>query len=157
MLNKKYLAILFLFALGLLLVACNSSSSKLGHCHVRDKRFVCHGNLQSNGHGELVFDKTPANEIFQISHFSLDKVDENGDSVPFRDCNGSGGDVKNGHLFKFDCQPLEPGTYYLKFKLTHRMPKSYQPRKSESCLLSRRGMITAWECTTGGEFKYIIK
>ncbi len=157
MLNKKYLAILFLPALILLLTACNSSSTKPGQCHVRDKRFACHGNLQSNGRGELVFDKTPAKEIFQLSHFSLDKVDESGDSTPFRDCAGDVGDVKNGRVFKFNCQSLEPGTYYLKFKLDHRMPKNYHPRKSESCLLARRGMITAWECTTGGEFKYVIK
>ena len=154
---KKYFLLFIFLSIPLFLAACNSSSFKIGQCHMRDSRFACHGSLQANGQGKLEFTKIPSQEVFQLTQFSLQKVDENGDSMPYKDCSGDAGDVVTQRVFKFNCQTIEPGTYYVKFKLNHRMPKSYQPRKSETCVLSRNGIITAWQCTTSGEFKYIIK
>ena len=151
----------FILVLGLLaaplLTAYGSQSNKIGQCHVRDNRFACHGKLQADGQGELKFTKTPKQDTFQLTKFSLDKVDANGDAMDYRDCSGNTGDVTTERDFKFRCQKLNPGTYYVKFKLSHSMPKSYQPRKSENCVLIKQNMATKWQCTTSGEFKYVIQ
>jgi len=154
---KKYFLLFIFLSAVLFLAACNSSLSKIGQCHLRDSRFACHGSLQASGQGKLEFTKIPSKQVFQLTQFSLQKVDKNGDSMPYKDCSGDTGDVSTQGVFKFNCQAIEPGAYYVKFKLSHRMPKNYQPRKSESCVLSRSGIISAWECTSSGEFKYILQ
>ncbi len=155
---KKHLFILVLLLLPWLLGACTKSQPQPGECSLADKRFACIGSLSADGRGELKFTRAPSEQIFELSQLRLSKPGAGNRSVGEQDCQFQPGEVKPGSVFHFRCrQPLPAGTYYLKFNLTHRMPKNYRPRKSESCALSRSGIITAWQCVTTGQFKYIIK
>lgn len=157
MLNKKNIYLILLLLLPLTLSACSSSNNKIGKCNLRDNRFSCQGFLDTDGKGYLEFSKFPSSGNFKIISYDLQKLDENGDSMPYRDCSGSLGNINKNKTFTFDCQPLKPGTYYVKFEIEHYETKNYKPQSNEVCVLLNKAGTKNLKCTTGGEFKYIIK
>lgn len=90
---------ILLLLLPLTLSACSSSNNKIGKCNLRDNRFSCQGFLDTDGKGYLEFSKFPSSGNFKIISYDLQKLDENGDSMPYRDCSGSLGNInKIKHL-----------------------------------------------------------
>ncbi len=156
LLRYKFVTIGSFVLFALILSACGHSYRlKDGECNMRDERFVCHGQLNAAGQGQLAFTQVP-NQAYYLKDFKIEKSDEAaGEILSERDCQGDEGGVDKGKIFKFNCQKIDPGVYYVKFKLKAVMPASYHPLPSESCLLYK-GARSEWQCTTSGEFRYVI-
>ena len=61
--------------------------------------------------------------------------------------------VEKGKPVSLDCLPSEPGTYLLRFKITHFHGSGYRPVEGETCLQYGDGH---WECESRGRLEFKV-
>ncbi len=139
-----------LLLLGLLVLLFGCVGQGLEHSF-SDKRFDANVDA-SNGKITITFTKAPFGAY--VSEISIEK--EVGGDVGYQyymDCSDSFPVTVNKPV-TLNCYPSEPGTYLLRFKISHSHGASYKPVKGEMCLKYSDG---SWECESRAHIGFVVK
>ncbi len=140
-----------LLLLGILLFLFGCIGSSLEHSF-SDKRFDATVEA-SNGKLTITFSKAPFSAY--VSDITIEKKVEDEDIgyQYYMDCSDSFPVTVNKPV-TLNCYPSEPGTYLLRFKISHSHGASYKPVKGEMCLKYSDG---SWECESRASLGFVVK